>query len=169
MKFLPACETCVKSGFLCSSCQQNLDNDQLTSFELDLSRDLLELEEKGEYNYLEKISFFKAIDYEDVVIIIVAKGDKVIITPKLLNWIKETYEIEKIILIEKTNNPRFVIENLIAPGKVVSLNEIFLATGDTEFRAVIQANNKDKILFTNEELEELVLELTNETVRIEYE
>lgn len=168
MKFLPACETCIKSGFLCSNCQDKLDQEEITSFELDLSKDLLKLQENGEFGFLEKISFYKAIDYEDVVIIIVGKGDKIRITQNLLDWFKETYEFDNIILIENTKKPRVVIENLIAPGKIVSLNEIFLATGDTEYRAVLQNEDKDNILFTKEELEELVLELTNEIVRIEY-
>ncbi|MBN1214653.1 MAG: hypothetical protein JXA99_04350 [Candidatus Lokiarchaeota archaeon] len=169
MKFLPACETCIKSGFLCTSCQEKLDEEQITSFELDLAKDLLELEESGKFSFLEKISFYKAIDYEDVVIIVIGKGDKLKFSQDLLNWIKENYEIDQIILIEKINNPRLVIEALISPGKVKSLNEIFLATGDTEFRAVLQKQDIDRILFTKEELEELVMELTEEIVRIEYE
>ncbi|MBY9007212.1 MAG: hypothetical protein KGD63_10690 [Candidatus Lokiarchaeota archaeon] len=168
MKFLPACETCVKSGFLCTSCQKKLDEDKITSFELDLAKDLLKLEENVEFGFLEKVSFFKAIDYEDVVIIVIGRGDKIRITQVLINWIIETYELEKIILIEKSKKPIVVIESLITPGKVNSLNEIFLATGDTEYRAVLQKQDTDRILFTKEELEELVLELTDEIVRIEY-
>ncbi|MBD3196295.1 MAG: hypothetical protein GF317_14650 [Candidatus Lokiarchaeota archaeon] len=168
MKFLPACETCVKSGFLCNRCQENLDEGEITPFELDLAKDLISLEEQGEFSFLENVSFYKAIDYEDVVIFVVGKKDKITISEELLDWIKEVYEIEKIILIEKTDKPRPVVESLIAPGKLVSLNEIFLATGDIEFRAVIRRGDKEKILFTKSELEELVLELTDNNIRIEY-
>lgn len=168
MKFLPACETCVKSGFLCVKCQEKLDEGEISPFELDLAKDLIELEAKEKYTYLENCSFYKAIDYEDVVILVVEKGDKIRINQDLIKWIKEIYEIDKIILVEKTDKPRPVLESLIAPGKLISLNEIFLATGDVEFRAVIRKGDKSKILFTKQELEELVQELTGKSVRVEF-
>ena len=170
MKNLPACQTCVHSGFLCTSCQEKLDEGILTEFELDISKFLLELEEEAEeYAYLKDVSFFKAIDFEDVVILVVGKKDKLRITEELLNLLKETFEIVKIIVIEKTNKPRPVIEALIAPYKLLSLNEIFLATGEIEFRAVLFLKDEEKLLFTKQELEDLVLELTRQVTRIEFE
>ena len=61
------------------------------------------------------------------------------------------------------------MEALIAPFKLVSLNEIFLATGDIQFRAVLWEEDKESILFTTEELEDLILELTGNICRIEYQ
>ena len=40
MKNLPACKTCVSSGFLCNSCQKKLDEGEITEFELDLAKEL---------------------------------------------------------------------------------------------------------------------------------
>ena len=169
MKNLPACKTCVNSGFLCSSCQEKLDTEILTQFELDLAKDLLVLEEEEQFSFLKNISFYKAIDFEDVVIFVVGKKDKLKITQKLINLLKETYEVDELILVEQTKNPRAALENLITPNKLISLNEIFLATGDIEFKGVLSKNDKDAILFTREELEELILELTGNTIRIEFQ
>ena len=169
MKNLPACKTCVNSGFLCSSCQEKLDTEILTQFELDLAKDLLVLEEEEQFSFLKNISFYKAIDFEDVVIFVVGKKDKLKITQKLISWLKETYEVDELILVEQTKNPRAALENLITPSKLISLNEIFLATGDIEFKGVLNKKDQDVILFTKEELEELILELTGNTIRIEYQ
>lgn len=168
MKNLPACKTCVSSGFLCSSCQEKLDSGVLTQFELDLAKALLVLEEEEQFSFLKNISFYKAIDFEDVVIFVIGKKDKLKITQKLINWLKETYKVEDLILIEQTKNPRAVLESMIAPSKLISLNEIFLATGDVEFKGVLNMNDQESILFTKEELEELILELTGNTIRIEF-
>jgi hypothetical protein len=169
MKNLPACKTCVNSGFLCSSCQEKLDSGVLTQFELDLAKDLLVLEEKDKFGILKDVSFFKAIDFEDVVIFVVGKKDKIKITQNIINWIKETYEVDDLILIERTQNIRATLESLIAPSKILSLNEIFLATGDIEFKGVLSKKDQEGILFTKEELEELILELTGKIIRIEFE
>jgi hypothetical protein len=169
MRNLPACKTCVSSGFLCSSCQEKLDTGVLTQFELDLAKDLLILEEEDRFNFLKNISFYKAIDFEDVVIFVIGKKDKLKITQKLINWLKETYEVKNLILIEQTKNPRAVLESLIAPSKLISLNEIFLATGDVEFKGVLIKKDQEVILFTKEELEELIFELTGNKIRIEYQ
>lgn len=169
MKNLPACQTCVNSGFLCNSCEQKLNTGELTEFELDLAKNLLILEEQEKFNFLKDISFYKAIDFEDVVILVLGRKDKLRITQDLINLIKETYEIDELIFIEKTNKPRPVIEALITPSKLISLNEIFLATGDIEFKAVIRSQDKEEILFTKEELEDLALELIGKVTRIEFE
>ncbi len=169
MKHLPVCQTDLVSGFLCNICQKKLDVGEITEFEIDLARDLIELEENNNdiYGFLKDISFYKAIDYEDVVIIVVGKKDKLRMTQKLIDWIKEKYEIDEIILIERTNKIRPVVESLIAPAKVLSINEIFLATGDVEFKAVIRGSDMKDVLFTIDELEDLIKELTGNITRIE--
>jgi hypothetical protein len=170
MKVLPADKTCINSGFLCTNCQARLDAGEITEFEIDLAKELLELEELNEnFAFLKDISFYKAIDYEDLLILIIGKRDKLRFTSELIDWIKETYEVDDIILISKTDRPRPVIEALINPHKLVSLNEIFLATGDIQFRAVLWEENRDELLFTKEELEELIHELTGKITRVEFQ
>jgi len=170
MKVLPADKTCINSSFLCTNCQARLDAGEITEFEIDLAKDLIQLEEQEEkFAFLKEISFYKAIDYEDLIILVVGRKDKLRITPDFIAWIKEAYEIDELIFIEKTNKPRPVVEALIAPYKLLSLNEIFLATGDVQFRAVLWEDDKEKILFTKEELEELIYELTGNITRVEFQ
>ncbi|MBA7540602.1 hypothetical protein ES705_32901 [subsurface metagenome] len=126
------------------------------------------MEESENFGFLRDISFYKAIDFEDVVILVVGRRDKIKIKQNLIDWIKETYEIDELILIEHTKNPRPALESLISPYKLISLNEIFLATGDIEFKGVLNKTDQDVVLFTQEELEELVLELTGNVIRIEF-
>ena len=170
MKVLPADKTCIKSGFLCNTCQAKLDAGEISEFEIDLAKDLIKLEEENnEFAFLKNISFYKAIDFEDLVILVIGKRDKLKITLSLMNWIKETYEIDQIILVQNTKKPRPVVEALISPFKLISLNEIFLATGDVQFRAVLREEDKENLLFTTEELEELIFELTGNITRVEFQ
>jgi len=170
MKVLPADKTCIKSGFLCNNCQARLDTGEISEFEIDLAKDLIKLEEENEkFAFLKDISYYKAIDFEDLVIIVVGRGDKLRITQSLIDWVKETYEIDEILLVQKTKKPRIVVEALISPYKLKSLNEIFLATGDVQFRVVLLEEDKDNLLFTKEELEELIFELTGNIIRVEFQ
>ncbi len=170
MKVLPADKTCINSGFLCNNCQARLDAGEISEFEIDLAKDFINLEEKNdEFVFLKDISFFKAIDFEDVVILVIGKKDKIKFVPKLITWIKDAYEIDDLILIEKSNKLRPVVEGLIAPKKLLSLNEIFLATGDVQFKAVLSEADKEDILFTKDELEELILELTGSICMIDFQ
>lgn len=170
MKVLPADKTCINSGFLCNNCQARLDAGEISEFEIDLAKDFINLEENNEeFVFLKDISFFKAIDFEDVVILVIGKKDKIKFNPNLITWIKKAYEIDDLILIEKSNKLRPVIEGLIAPKKLLSLNEIFLATGDIQFKAVLSEDDKEDILFTKDELKELILELTGSICMIEFQ
>ncbi len=170
MKVLPADKTCINSGFLCNSCQARLDAGEISEFEIDLAKDFINLEEENEkFIFLKDISFFKAIDFEDVVILVVGRKDKIKFSPELIAWIKGEYEIDDLIIIEKTKKLRPVVEALIAPKKLISLNEIFLATGDIQFKAVLKEADKELILFTKDELEELILELTGSICMIEFQ
>ncbi len=170
MKVLPADKTCINSGFLCNNCQARLDAGEISEFEIDLAKDFINLEENNEeFVFLKDISFFKAIDFEDVVILVIGKKDKIKFNPNLITWIKKAYEIDDLILIEKPNKLRPVIEGLIAPKKLLSLNEIFLATGDIQFKAVLSEDDKEYILFTEDELKELILELTGSICIIEFQ
>lgn len=130
----------------------------------------MDLEESNpKFSFLKDVSFYKAIDFEDVVILLLGKGDKLRISSALIELIQNTYEIETIIIVEISKKPRPVVESLIAPSKLISLNEIFLATGDIEFKAIIRHEDQENILFTKEELEDLVYELTNKITRIEFQ
>lgn len=170
MKVLPADKTCIKSGFLCNNCQARLDAGEISEFEIDLAKDLIKLEEENEeFAFLKDISFFKAIDFEDLIIIVVGRGDKLRINQSLIDWIKETYEIDEILIVQNTKKPRPVVEALISPYKLKSLNEIFLATGDNQFRAILGEEDKDNLLFTKEELEDLIFELTGTITRVEFQ
>ena len=170
MKVLPADKTCIKSGFLCNNCQARLDAGEISDFEIDLAKDLIKLEEDNEeFAFLKDISFYKAIDFEDLIIIVVGRGDKLRINQSLIDWIKETYEIDEILIVQNTKKPRPVVEALISPYKLKSLNEIFLATGDNQFRAILGEEDKDSLLFTKEELEDLIFELTGTITRVEFQ
>ncbi len=114
MKILPACETCIKSSFLCSSCEAKMKTGEISEFDLEIAGALLELESK--YPILEEVSLYRTIDFGDVVILFVEQGDKIRFSDEIKKEIKKTFDLKYIILIEKTKKLRPIIESLILSG-----------------------------------------------------
>ena len=89
MKKLPVCKTCA-TGSLCYSCQERFDGGFVTQFDIDLTNDLMELQEK-EFPDLKTASFHNAIDVGDIVFLVIGKGDSPKYSPELLLKIKDLY------------------------------------------------------------------------------
>lgn len=102
-------------------------------------------------------------------IFIVGKGDKLRYNGEILKFLRKKYDVKYIILVEKTKKIRQIVESLISPGKLIGLNEIFVPTGDVQYKAIISKIDKDKILFTKDELEELIEEISTQIIRINFE
>ncbi|MBD3353502.1 MAG: hypothetical protein GF364_18610 [Candidatus Lokiarchaeota archaeon] len=152
MKKLPVCKACI-SGALCFACQEKFDKGYITQFDIDLATDLLELERGEKFPQLKTASFYNAVDVGEIVFLVIGKGNRVLYTEDLLSYIKELYEINEIILIEK-GSAKEMLEQIIAPAKMLGINKIYIPTGDTEYRVVISAEDKEKVRIPIELLED---------------
>ena len=137
------CKACI-SGSLCFACQEKFDNGYITQFELDLANDFLELEESGKFPSLKTASFYNAVDVGRIVFLVIGKGHKDKFNPDLIKYIKELYTIPNIVLIEK-GSPKEMLEQIMSPAKMLGINEIFIPTGEKEYRIVILKDDKEKL------------------------
>ena len=142
MKKLPVCKACINAS-LCIRCQENFDKGYVTQFDLDLANDFLELEKK-EFPELKKASFYNAVDVEKIVFFVIGQGHKTKFTPELLKKMQEMYAIPKIILIEK-GSVKSMIQQIITPAKLLGVNQIYLPTGETEFKVIVLNEDKEKM------------------------
>lgn len=167
MKKLPVCKTCV-SGSLCFSCQERFDKGFITQFDIDLAVDLLEMESE-DHPELKTASLYNAVDVGDIVFLVVGKGNisKNKYRPELLNKIKELYEIPRLMLIEK-GSVKSMIEQIIEPAKLLGVNEIFIPTGDKEYRVVISDEDRDKIQIPVELLEKACSQIIRGDTKIQF-
>ncbi len=166
MRKIPICKVCAKTGVLCSSCETKLRNGEVTQLEIDLSRTLLDLEKQ--FPALKRVSFYKAIEKEDLVILIVGKGE--------INHIIGNYGKTKKILqekfnknfrvIEKSKSPKKILEDLIAPIPVLGINQIYLPTGEIENKARVSEKDINRIPIDINILEDIIYSLTGTHIRI---
>ncbi|MHA1339991.1 MAG: hypothetical protein ACTSRZ_10380 [Promethearchaeota archaeon] len=145
IKKLPVCKACI-GGTLCFACQEKFNKGYITQFDLDLATDLLELE-KEKFSQLKTASFYNAVDVEDVVFLVIGKNDHEKFSDELLDYIKELYDIPEIVLISK-GSPKEMVEQIIAPAKLVGINKIYIPTGESEYKIVISKEDKEKLRFS---------------------
>ncbi|MEA2090262.1 MAG: hypothetical protein U9O89_05845, partial [Thermoproteota archaeon] len=67
------CDFCLKSGILCSKCQEKLRSGEVSQVDLKIARLLLKLEKS--YPSLQDVYFHKAFDADGVLAVVVGKGD----------------------------------------------------------------------------------------------
>ena len=94
--------------------------------------------------------------------------------------LRDRWGLTQVVFNPEHNLESHAIAESIRPEWVISVHGVIrprmegmanqkLATGEIEFRAILYQTDKEKLLFTQEELEELVLELTGNVTRIEFE
>ena len=150
LKKLPICKACI-NGTLCLNCQDRYDKGYVNQFDIDLANDFLEIE-KTKFPDLKKASFYNAVDVEDIVFLVIGKGHKSKYGSKVLEHIRKIYEIPEIILIEK-GPVKNLLERIISPAKLLGLNQIYIPTGEIEYRVVILNEDKDKLRISIKSLE----------------
>ncbi|HMF34021.1 MAG TPA: hypothetical protein VKK79_21530 [Candidatus Lokiarchaeia archaeon] len=146
-----------------------MDNGEITDFDIDITREFLELEKEN--SFLKDVSFYRVIDYDDFVIFIVGKGDKSRLENhhEVLDFFQQKFDIQTIQLVEFSSKLSTYVENLIMPAKLLGFDELFLPMGTTEYKARIDKNSQDKMLLSVADLESLIVELTSKTVAFSFE
>jgi hypothetical protein len=165
LKKLPVCKACI-SGSLCLSCQERFDEGKVTQFGIDLANDLLTLEEK--YPELKNASFYQAVDIGSTVFLVIGQGHRSRFKKELLDELCELYELPRIDLIEK-GPVKKMIEQLIGPDvRLLGVNQIYIPTGDTEYRIIISKEDKDRIRIPINDLQKASSLIIREITKVSF-
>lgn len=167
MKELPICLVCAQTGFLCINCSDKLENEEITEFDVELAKEFVRMEE--DYPQLRDATFKRAIDFGSIVLLIIGPGDRKNFSGKVIEEIQEIFEIDKIQLIEFSKQVPRIVENLVAPAKLLGINQIYLPTGSIEYKARVPEEDKEILPLHAKDLEDIIEELTGKITRIVFE
>jgi transcription antitermination factor NusA-like protein len=160
------CNFCLKSGILCSKCQGKLKSGEVSEVYLKIARLLLSLEEK--YPSLQDVYFHKAVEANDVLAVLVKRGD----VPRLLGYggkiIKALGEKtgKTIRVLEHGVDDRKFLEDLFAPLRILTINTIWLPDGTTETRVILK--RRRRIPMNVKALKEIAQKVRGITLRVEF-
>ncbi|MGO8807593.1 MAG: hypothetical protein ACLQO7_13560 [Candidatus Bathyarchaeia archaeon] len=161
------CSFCLKSGMLCQKCSAKVKAGEISEVDLKIARLLLSLEDK--YPSLQNVCFYKAVDVDKTLAIIVGHGD----VPKLLGYsgkIVKTIGDEtgrNIKVLENGVDDRKFLEDLFIPFSILTINTIWLPDGTTETRVILKRKRGAQMPYDVKALKEIASKVRKMSLRVE--
>ncbi len=164
----PICNVCVKSDVLCSSCQEKLDEGEISELDVKISRLLHDLSK--EHGSLKDSEIIKTYEAEDVIVILTAEGDGAKVVGRNGDIVKELAdELGKSIrVVENSEDDYKVMKGLLSPAEVESVNTVFKPDGQAK-KIVVDEQYKGKTSMTSDELQEIISDITGEDYTLSFE
>ena len=162
------CSFCLKSGILCQKCSAKVKAGEISELDLRIARLLLSLEEK--YPSLQNVCFYKAVDVNKTLAVIVGHGD----VPRLLGYggkiIKAISDEtgKSVRVLEHGVNDRKFLEDLFIPLSILTINTIWLPDGTTETRVILKRKRSAQMPFDLKALKEIAHTVRKMSFRVEF-
>lgn len=166
---LPMCLTCLRSGVYCQQCQQKLNNGEITPLDLTIANALVNLENR--IAVIKNITYNRAIEIGNIVIVQISKKSLNLIADQK-SKITQALEKElnkKVKILQKTNKPKSLADELLAPARVKGVNKIWLPDGTSETIIRLNAEDQEKLPAKCSQLQSTMAELLGGYVRINFE
>ncbi len=164
---LPVCKIDIQSDLLCPRCQEKLDKGEITQFDIEFSKWLLD--RVSEYPDLEKIELKRVVRLNNRILLIVKKKNKEVFQgiEGLLEEIQQEYG--EPLIIETPVKLRTLVRSLIAPAVEVGVNSLYLPDGMRESIVMLRGEDRERIPYTKRELRDIVSAVMGEIVLFEFD
>jgi transcription antitermination factor NusA-like protein len=161
------CGFCLKSGILCQKCSAKVKAGEISQLDLKIARLLLSLEEK--YPSLQNVCFYKAVEVEKTLAILVGHGD----VPRLLGYGGKIIKAlgdetgKNVRVLEQGVDDRKFLEDLFIPFSILTINTIWLPDGTTETRVILKRKRGSQLPFDVKALKEIASKVRKMSLRVE--
>ncbi|AHC51124.1 transcription elongation factor NusA [Sulfolobus acidocaldarius SUSAZ] len=166
---IPLDYICVKSGLLCNRCQSLVEKGEVENFEVDLLKQLIELEET-QFRELKDSTYHKSYKVGNLLILIVTSGSQM----SYQKWIKVAKALQEKIglrvrVLEKSNSIKSTAVQLLTPARVLGVNTVWLPDGTVQYVVRISKQEKRFLPADETSLEEALSKIHSTQVRIRVE
>jgi transcription antitermination factor NusA-like protein len=162
------CSFCLKSGILCLKCAAKVKAGEISDLDLRIARLLLSLEEK--YPSLQNVCFYKAVDVNRTLAVIVGHGD----VPRLVGYGGKIIKAigdetgKSVRVLEHGVDDRKFLEDLFIPLSILTINTIWLPDGTTETRVILKRKRGAQLPFDLKALREIAHKVRKMSLRVEF-
>lgn len=141
---LPVCLIDAQTNTLCRKCKQLYREGKITDSDIELSKILVDLS-KGN-KAMKDIAFYSSVELDDVIILVTRKQDVPILSkPEIADKIKQ-YSNKNVRFLEKTNDPRKLVESLIDPVPVSKVSTLYIPPlSDKEYKIEIDKKYEQEL------------------------
>jgi transcription antitermination factor NusA-like protein len=163
------CEFCLKSGMLCSKCQEKIRKGLVNNLYIKTAQLLLDVEDQ--FPLLQKAKLVNVVEAGGYLVLIVGQGDRAKFLSyggRLSKLIRDGLHKQNILILEEGINDRRFIEDLFSNQQIVTINIIWLPDGSTETRVVLTGRGKELSKKRIRALSEAAKRIRNMNLRIEY-
>jgi len=163
---IPFCVFCLKSGILCSRCQEKIDSGEYSELDITVCKKLIELESR--FPELKEVEFVKSLRAGGLTIIVVKapRGFPRRIWYEVSRLLRR--ELGNIRIIEKGPDIKSMVEQLLSPAKVMSIATVWFPDGSSELVIKVSKHDSRRLFVSKEDLEKVVSIFAKMNTRIEY-
>ncbi|MBY8997477.1 MAG: hypothetical protein KGD60_07080 [Candidatus Thorarchaeota archaeon] len=164
---LPVCNFDLESDMLCINCQAKLDRGEITSFDIEFSKWLLEREK--DHPNLENLTLQRATRIEGRLILIVKKKEKDLFLAEEALVDELTEKFGEVMVVEGPPKLRRVVREFIHPASEVGVNSLYLPDGSKENIVMLREEDRERIQYSSGDLRMIVSGIMGESVLFEYQ
>jgi len=163
------CEFCLRSGMLCSKCQEKVRKGEVDDLYMRVAKFLLDVE--GQHPGLQKARLNKVFDVGGFLVLVVGRGDRSRFMDeggRLTRDLGDGFG-RRVLVIEEGVNDRGFLEDLFSSQHIVTINIIWLPDGSTETRVVLRGRGARRLGKKRiRALTEIAKKVRNMDLRVEY-
>jgi len=161
------CKICAESGIFCEQCDFKIKQGLISSTEIEISKLMYELENKFKDLEHVQIEFVSEVDSSNIFVIITSDSS---IKPSFIKFLssylgEKTHKNVKV--IEKTNDMKRFISQILFPIRVLSINQIWSPDGSHECSIRVSNYDLKKNYINIAGLEKLLSNLLQYKTRIQ--
>jgi hypothetical protein len=164
---LPVCVFDVESDMLCPSCQEKLDKGEITQFDVDFCKWLLERQKQ--FPAIGDLSLLRALNVAGRLVLIVKKKGRDLLLSKKELADEMSKEFGDVLIIEGPVSLRNLVKELIHPAVELGINSLFLPDRTRENIVVLRSEDRSKIPYSLEDLRQIVSAAAGESVLFQYQ
>ncbi len=168
---IPLDYLCVKTGVLCPRCQGLVSSGQVSEYEVDVLRALLDLEEKPEFKFLHESTYVKSFKNDDVLIVVIEEPNE-LIDPRVLSRLSKSlseYLNVKARVITNVKDLKELVKQLVFPARISGVNTVWLPDGSVEHIIRVPRQESRYLPIRRELLEEVLTKIVGSVVRVRTE
>jgi len=163
----PVCYFCAKTGVLCATCQDRLDRGEISDIDIEVSKWFIELE--NSIPQLKDCTVHKAVLGDGLLVILVScsrGGSSKVLWNRVSKVLSERKKGVNVRVVEKTSSIKKLVEQIVAPVRVIGANTIWLPDGSWESTLKIPRSEVKRLPAEPRVIEQIVKEISGEVVKL---